>query len=694
MKLKRSSVIMISAILLGLIGQPEANAFEFNLIKAPLNRLYSFIGKFSSVGKVSSFLEEGECADGATNIFRDGEDGGPRDVCAIDGDHLATAIGYFNNQTYCFEGDTDLTTVKPVVFFDTKPNTVTRDELAGGTPPNCTDEEITVTVTEPFVISGENVGDDICVSADCRRTAKAGLTISGFLSKTTIDAMEYLTANPEGCVFDIRGEASNYHTLAYLTILVPEGDGVKDHIVCVDGAPQAVDSLRNPYTSAKMFLDPSVVIMQEGVADADGDGVEDSVDQCPGSNPTERIDPATGCPIAAPGTGCAADDADQGDTDGDGVKNCEDQCPAEAAGATPDPARPGCPTGTNPGGSNVPNCVSSAPTVTTTETGIAVSATYTAQFASSIKVSGGSATAVEAVCPNQADDTCSIIFETSFAPTPGGDQAIECETKDDNGVSHIQSFPVAIAVTGGGGGGGGNGAPACLPNDETCDSDGDGLNNGQDNCINVPNPDQTDTDGNGVGDACVQATSLSDLDNDGLTDFDEDLCGTDKNKVDTDGDGLDDYEECTSPLYPRLCALNSDCDLDAVCDGGAEIPNVCKTGPDNCRIVKNEGQEDTGGIEGLGDACEGDIDGDGICDGVDPIEGLCTEGPDNCNIANPDQADANGNGIGDVCDGLPALTADSGCGCTIGGSAAPGMQGFGMILIGMGLALVRRMRKR
>lgn len=58
---------------------------------------------------------------------------------------------------------------------------------------------------------------------------------------------------------------------------------------------------------------------------------------------------------------------------------------------------------------------------------------------------------------------------------------------------------------------------------------------------------------------------------------------------------------------------------------------------DNCPTVANPDQADFNG-NGIGDACE-DSDGDGIMDNVD-----------NCpTVANPDQADANRNGVGDAC---------------------------------------------
>jgi hypothetical protein len=67
------------------------------------------------------------------------------------------------------------------------------------------------------------------------------------------------------------------------------------------------------------------------------------------------------------------------------------------------------------------------------------------------------------------------------------------------------------------------------------DKDGDGIVQGDDNCPNDSNADQLDTDADGKGDVCD-----TDDDNDGITDADELLNGSDPLLADTDGDGLSD----------------------------------------------------------------------------------------------------------------------------------------------------------
>ncbi len=116
---------------------------------------------------------------------------------------------------------------------------------------------------------------------------------------------------------------------------------------------------------------------------------------------------------------------------------------------------------------------------------------------------------------------------------------------------------------------------------------------------------------------------------------------------------------CASP-----CANNGDCEAGFSCEdlgGGSKYclaanPEQCQyygdrdrdgvdNSDDNCPDVENADQADSDG-DGLGDACDqvvvGPTDGDG--DGA-------ADGDDNCpNVANADQADSDGDGIGDACE--------------------------------------------
>lgn len=77
------------------------------------------------------------------------------------------------------------------------------------------------------------------------------------------------------------------------------------------------------------------------------------------------------------------------------------------------------------------------------------------------------------------------------------------------------------------------------------DSDGDGVNDADDNCPDTANADQTDSDGDGVGDACDTAEPV-DSDGDGVAD-DEDNCPQTANpgQADADADGIGDACDST-----------------------------------------------------------------------------------------------------------------------------------------------------
>lgn len=101
------------------------------------------------------------------------------------------------------------------------------------------------------------------------------------------------------------------------------------------------------------------------------------------------------------------------------------------------------------------------------------------------------------------------------------------------------------------------------------------------------------------------------------------------------------FTNCFDPNY--FSDENFNLSQSYVCGDPAVLPDVDVDGvpdeTDNCLDVNNPDQADLD-EDGLGDLCDEDDDGDGYGDVID-----------NCPIAsNPDQEDTNGNGVGDVCD--------------------------------------------
>lgn len=206
------------------------------------------------------------------------------------------------------------------------------------------------------------------------------------------------------------------------------------------------------------------------------------------------------------------------------------------------------------------------------------------------------------------------------------------------------------------------------------DADGDGLSDAEEQLLGT-NPLVADTDGDSKGDLVeiIDVTAPRDTDCDGKLD------AVESSTLDSDGDGTNDEEDWDDDDGPAADpdhdgtpnSLDSNDDGDDFCDPGfGPISGDCSQVGDNCPTRANADQANQDG-DALGDACDPDIDGDGVCNrGVCQTHtGQCDVLDDNCtSVANDDQVDSNGDGEGDACD-----PDDDGDGICDAGQSAPGV---------------------
>ena len=517
--------------------------------------------------------------------------------------------------------------------------------------------------------NGDGVPDDNCANTPNQDQADADGDGVGDACDNCPDVPNPDQANSDGYG---RGDACNengdsecprffvYETGDCAADTEPEGerDEIEDwHYECPEGTPVCLPADAKP-ASSEPNLDNCPDHFNPDQSDTDNDGAGDACDD--DDDGDDKADAEDNC--------VSVSNADQADEDSDGVGDACDNCPsianADQADLDGDGVGDACDADTDGDGLCNPD------------------------------VSGDCA----------GNDNCPTVFNPLQSDLDGdgeGDACDLCPTRtvstedaDGDGIGDACDRCAGVAVgqqacgsdadcVGAGGVclehgfclGEADGDEDGTPDGCDDDVDGDGVADSVDVCPGVTDPDQEDADEDGVGDACdvcpeAADADQADADGDGVGDA-CDLCPSvsDPSNADTDEDGKGD-------------ACDPDDDGDGVCDpcvsDGSGLPALpactglvqpsddaeCESPPaggDNCPADANPDQADADG-DGVGDACSTDTDEDGVVDNADNCpaapnadqadtdEDGVGDACDNCAVPNAEQEDADGDGVGDACD--------------------------------------------
>ncbi|MBI4816377.1 MAG: thrombospondin type 3 repeat-containing protein [Deltaproteobacteria bacterium] len=317
--------------------------------------------------------------------------------------------------------------------------------------------------------------------------------------------------------------------------------------------------------------------------------------------------------------------------------------------------------------------------------------------------------------PDDDNDTIPTAVEVSDGTTHGANVDNDASPNYLDTDSDADTIP---DITDGTGDSDGDNIPNYLdPEAPNADTDGDGLDDDDETTLGT-DPRDPDTDGDGVqdgpelagGDPVAFDPTIdtdpkdADTDDDGIADGEEIGPGTDgvttnPRNSDTDGDGIVDGVETSAPGVPGGTSDSGVAysgtgpgfvaDADPNTHTNPTDPDTDDgTVPDGVEDVDHNGRIDPGERDPnnpADDVPPSDLDGDGVPDSSD-----------NCpNEANSEQADLDGDSVGDVCDvdvngdGFKDDVVAFGGGCRCVRAPEASLPGLVILLLGM---LVRRRR--
>ena len=376
------------------------------------------------------------------------------------------------------------------------------------------------------------------------------------------------------------------------------------------------------------------------------------------------------------------------DVDGDGIDNSQDDCPNTAGNSTID--QQGCPDFDGDGYSNSGDAFpqDASEYQDSDGDGVGDNADEFPNDSSESVDSDGDGVG------DNADAFPSNPYESADSDGDGvGDNADEfpndaTETTDSDGDGvgdNSDAFPDNAYESRDSDGDGVGDNSDDFPNDatETKDTDGDGYGDNTDVFPTNPN-DWFDSDGDGVGDNSDafpnDATETTDTDMDGYGDNSDAFPNNPNEWADSDGDGVGD----NSDLYPYDPTKGADTDGDGTDDSVDAFPNDPSEDSDtdgdgvgdNGDAFPNDSTEDTDtdgdGVGDNGDAFpsdsseDTDTDGDGVGDNSDEYPNDSNEHVDSDGDGTGDnsdafpndaseQTDSDGDGYGDFSDAFPTI---------------------------------------